>query len=126
MGPWMILTYAILIVGGLLIAWELKLIGLVLGFMVGFAVFTAIAIAPVPDHCMVASWHVTPLCGRDLWQILVTSPEILIFALFMVPDPTTVPDGPVARVFFGLIVAVVPGVVLRPPPPAARTTPPVL
>ena len=114
MGPWMILTYAILIVGGLLIAWELKLIGLVLGFMVGFAIFTAIAIAPVPDHCMVASWHVTPLCGRDLWQILVTSPEILIFALFMVPDPRTVPDGPVARVVFGLIVALLSVLLLGP------------
>jgi Na+-translocating ferredoxin:NAD+ oxidoreductase RnfD subunit len=114
MGPWMILTYAILIVGGLLIAWELKLIGLVLGFMVGFAIFTAIAIAPVPDHCMVASWHVTPLCGRDLWQILVTSPEILIFALFMVPDPRTVPDGPVARVVFGVIVAVLAVLLLGP------------
>ncbi len=114
MGPWMILTYAILIVGGLLIAWELKLIGLVLGFMVGFAVFTAVAIAPVPDHCMVASWHVTPLCGRDLWQILVTSPEILIFALFMVPDPRTVPDGPVARVVFGVIVAVLAVLLLGP------------
>ncbi len=114
MGPWMILTYAILIVGGLLIAWELKLIGLVLGFMVGFAIFTAIAIAPVPDHCMVASWHVTPLCGRDLWQILVTSPEILIFALFMVPDPRTVPDGPLARVVFGVIVAVLAVLLLGP------------
>src|SRR5260370_19264531 len=102
--------------GGLLIAWELKLIGLVLGFMVGFAVFTAIAIAPVPDHCMAASWHVTPLCGRDLWQILGTSPEILIFALFMVPDPRTVPDGPVARVVFGLIVSAFRAVVPAPPP----------
>src|SRR5260370_21999962 len=100
--------------GGLLIAWELKLIGLVLGFMVGFAGFTAIAIAPVPDHCMVASWHVTPLCGRDLWQILVTSPEILIFALFMVPDPRTVPDGPVARVVFGILVALVAVLLLGP------------
>ena len=114
MGPWMIVTYAILIVGGLLIAWELKLIGLVLGFMVGFALFTAIAIAPVPDHCMVASWHVTPLCGRDLWQVLVTSPEILIFALFMVPDPRTVPDGPVARVAFGVIVALLAVLLLGP------------
>jgi hypothetical protein len=114
MGPWMILTYAILIVGGLLIAWELKLIGLVLGFMVGFALFTAIAIAPVPDHCMVASWHVTPLCGRDLWQILVTSPEILIFALFMVPDPKTVPDGPLARAVFGVLVALLAVLLLGP------------
>jgi hypothetical protein len=105
MGPWMILTYAILIGGGLLIAWELKLLGLVLGFMGAFAIFTAWALAPVPDHCMVASWHVTPMCGRDLWQVLVTSPEILIFALFMVPDPRTVPDKPVARVAFGVLVA---------------------
>lgn len=105
MGPWMIVTYAILVGGGLFIARELKLIGLVLGFMVGFAVFVAVALAPSPDHCMVASWHVTPMCGRDLWQVLVTSPEILIFALFMVPDPRTVPDRPVARVVFGVLVA---------------------
>src|SRR3989454_8554792 len=114
MGPWMIVTYAILIVGGLLIAWELKLVGLVLGFMVGFAAFTAIAIAPVPDHCMVASWHVTPLCGRDLWQILVTSPEILIFAFFMIPDPRTVPDGQVARAVFGVLVALLAVLLLGP------------
>jgi hypothetical protein len=114
MGRWMIVTYAILIVGGLLIAWELKLLGLVLGFMTAFALFVALALAPVPDHCMVASWHVTPMCGRDLWQILVTSPEILIFALFMVPDPRTVPDGPVARVVFGVLVAALAVVLLGP------------
>jgi hypothetical protein len=113
-GPWMILTYAILIGGGLLIAWELKLIGLVVGFMAAFAAFTAVALAPVPDHCMVASWHVTPLCGFDLWKILVTSPEILIFALFMVPDPRTVPDGPVARVVFGVLVALLAVLLLGP------------
>ncbi len=113
-GPWMILTYAILIVGGLLIAWELRLVGLILGFMIGFAVFVALALAPVPDHCMVASWHVTPMCGRDLWQILVTSPEILIFALFMVPDPRTVPEGPVARVVFGVLVALLAVLLLGP------------
>jgi Na+-translocating ferredoxin:NAD+ oxidoreductase RnfD subunit len=114
MGMWMIVTYAILIGGGLLIAWELKLLGLVLGFMAAFAVFVAVSLAPVPDHCMVASWHVTPLCGRDLWQILVTSPEILIFAFFMVPDPRTVPDGPVARVIFGVIVAALAVLLLGP------------
>jgi Na+-translocating ferredoxin:NAD+ oxidoreductase RnfD subunit len=114
MGPWMIVTYAILIVGGLLIAWELRLIGLVLGFMGAFALFVALALAPVPDHCMVASWHVTPMCGRDLWQILVTSPEILIFALFMVPDPRTVPEGQLARVVFGVGVALLAVLLLGP------------
>ena len=114
MGPWMIVTYAILVGGGLLIAWELRMVGLVLGFMVGFAAFLAIGLSQVPDHCMVASWHVTPMCGRDLWQILVTSPEVLIFALFMIPDPRTVPDGQVARVVFGVIVAMLAVLLLGP------------
>src|SRR5579864_9571233 len=105
MGPWLIVTYVILIGGGFLVARELKLVGLELGFMAGFAIFVALALLPVPDHCMVASWHATPLCGKDLWQILVTSPEVLVFALFMIPDPRTVPDGHVARIVFGVIVA---------------------
>jgi len=106
LGPWLIVTYAVLVVGGLLIAWELRLFGLELAFMAGFAAFTAVALALVPDHCMVASWHVAPMCGRELWQILVTSPELLVFGLFMIPDPRTVPDGPVARVAFGIVVAI--------------------
>jgi hypothetical protein len=105
-GPWLIVTYAVLVVGGLLIAWELRLLGLELAFMAGFAAFTALALALVPDHCMVASWHVAPMCGAELWQILVTSPELLIFGLFMVPDPRTVPEGRVARVAFGMLVAI--------------------
>jgi len=105
MGPWMIVTYAILIGGGLLIGWELRLIGLELGYMAGFALFAALALIPVPDHCMVASWHATSMCGPELWRILVTSPELLIFAFFMVPDPRTVPDGQVGRFVFGVLVA---------------------
>jgi len=105
-GPWLVVTYAVLVVGGVLIAWELRLLGLELAFMAGFAAFTAVALALVPDHCMVASWHVAPMCGRELWQILVTSPELLVFGLFMIPDPRTVPDGAVARVAFGLVVAI--------------------
>src|SRR6266446_3634773 len=114
MGPWMIVTYAILIGGGLLIGWELKLLGLELGYMAAFAAFVALALVPVPDHCMIASWYATPLCGWQLWQILVTSPEVLIFAFFMVPDPRTVPDGQVSRFVFGVIVALLSVVLLGP------------
>jgi hypothetical protein len=105
MGPWMIVTYAILIGGGVFIGWRLGLLGMEIAFMASFAIFVALALAPVPDHCMVASWHLSPLCGRSLWEILVTSPEILIFALFMIPDPRTVPEGKVARIVFGVMVA---------------------
>src|SRR5437660_10108004 len=114
MGLWMIVTYAVLIGGGLLIAWELKLLGLVAGYMAAFAASVAIALAPVPDHCMVASWHSTALCGTDLWKILVTSPEVLIFAFFMVPDPRTVPEGRGGRVVFGATVAILAVLLLGP------------
>src|SRR5437867_10957 len=114
LGPWMIVTYAILIGGGLFIAWELKLLGLELGYMAAFAVFVALALAPVPDHCMIASWHATPICGSELWTILVTSPEVLIFAFFMIPDPRTVPDGQASRFGFGVIVALLSVVLLGP------------
>ena len=113
-GPWMIVTYAILIGGGLLIARELKLLGLELGYMAAFALFAALALLPVPDHCMIASWYARPMCGPQLWQILVTSPEVLIFAFFMVPDPRTVPDGQVSRFVFGVIVALLSVVLLGP------------
>src|SRR5689334_20931384 len=105
MGPWMIVTYAILIGGGLYIGWELKLLGLELGYMGAFALFAVLALAPVPDHCMIASWYSTPICGNQLAQILITSPEVLIFAFFMVPDPRTVPEGQAARFVFGALTA---------------------
>jgi Na+-translocating ferredoxin:NAD+ oxidoreductase RnfD subunit len=114
MGLWMAVTYVILVGGGLLIARELKMLGLVFGFMIAFAAFLAVALWQVPDHCMVASWHVTPMCGWQLWQILVTSPEVLIFALFMIPDPRTVPDSQAARVVFGVIVAMLAVLLLGP------------
>jgi Na+-translocating ferredoxin:NAD+ oxidoreductase RnfD subunit len=114
MGPWMIVTYIILIGGGLLIGWRIGLLGMEVSFMACFAAFVAFGMAYEPDHCMVASWHLSPLCGMSLWQILVTSPEILIFALFMIPDPRTVPDGKVSRVVFGAVVALIAVLLLGP------------
>src|SRR5437879_12853542 len=55
---------------------------------------------------MLASLLGSPIYVRELWQILVTSPELLVFCLFMMPDPRTVPDGAVARVAFGIVVAI--------------------
>src|SRR5207245_11423039 len=46
MGTWMIVTYAILIGGGLLIPLGFKRVGLVIGFLPGFALFGSVALAP--------------------------------------------------------------------------------
>src|SRR5438128_1911556 len=114
LGPWMIVTYAILLGGGLLVPWALNLLVLELGYYAAFAAGVALALGAAPDHCMVASWHATPICGSELLTILVTSPEVLIVAVFMIPDPRTVPDGQVARFAFGVITAALSVLLLGP------------
>jgi len=114
LGPPMVAAYGLLAVGGLAVGWELGMLSLEIGFLAGFAGFAALALLAVPDHCMVAAWQSAPMCGAQLWQTLVTSPEILLFGLFMVPDPRTVPQGPLARPAFGLLVAVLAVLLLGP------------
>jgi hypothetical protein len=47
------------------------------------------------------------VCGAHFWWVIVFSPEILIFLFFMITDPKTTPAGRVARVVFGIGVAMV-------------------
>jgi hypothetical protein len=47
------------------------------------------------------------VCGAHFWWVIVFSPEILIFLFFMITDPKTTPAGRVARVVFGIAVAMV-------------------
>jgi hypothetical protein len=113
-GPWLVVTYAILVGGGLVIGWRLKLFGMQVAFMLGFAAALMLVVAPVPDHCMVASWRAAPICGWDFWQVVTTSPELMIFALFMLPDPRTVPEGRWPRIAFGLVVALLSVILVAP------------
>jgi hypothetical protein len=56
---------------------------------------------------MTARWSFEPVCGTHFWWVIVFSPEILIFLFFMITDPKTTPGGRVARVVFGIGVAMV-------------------
>ena len=42
---------------------------------------------------MTAAWHLGPITGWELWRVLVTSPEILVFLFFMITDPRTIPSS---------------------------------
>ena len=114
LSPALILTYAVIVIGGLLIGARLKLLGLELAFLGGFAAFLVLSLGLVPDHCMTASWAFAPVCGRQLWEILVISPEVLVFALFMLSDPRTIPSSATGRILFGLAVAFFSALLLGP------------
>ena len=102
---WMIAAYLIILVGGVLITARLHLLGMSAAFWLTLAV--GIGVLAASGHCMTARWSFAPVCGTHFWWVIVLSPEILIFLFFMITDPKTTPAGRVARVVFGIAVAMV-------------------
>jgi Na+-translocating ferredoxin:NAD+ oxidoreductase RnfD subunit len=109
---WMIVAYAVILVGGLLITRRLHLLAAAATFWIALAAGTGLLAAS--GHCMTARWAFAPVCGFDFWRVIVTSPEVLIFLFFMITDPKTVPAGRVGRVVFGLLVAVISTLLMAP------------
>ena len=100
----MLLAYAVILGGGLLITRRLKLLVLAASFWVVLA--AGLGVLAASGHCMTANWAFAPVCGFDYWRVIVTSPETMIFLFFMLTDPKTIPGGRVGRVAFGTLVAV--------------------
>ncbi len=100
LNAWMIAAYAIIIVGGTYVVWRAKILTLSVTFFVAFAILQGILAGS--GHCMTANWAFAPVCGADYYRVIVTSPEVLIYAYFMVTDPPTVPAGRVGRFVFAI------------------------
>ena len=92
MSAWLVVALAVIVAGGFLILRRLKLLRVALGFWVSFAV--AIGVLALAGHTMTARWHLGPISGFQLWWVLVTSPEVLVFLFFMITDPKTAPRSP--------------------------------
>ena len=101
---WMIAAYAIIVVGGTYVLWRARMLTLSVTFFVAFSILQGILAGT--GHCMTANWAFAPVCGADYYRVIVTSPEVLIYAYFMVTDPPTVPSGRVGRIAFALCAAV--------------------
>jgi Na+-translocating ferredoxin:NAD+ oxidoreductase RnfD subunit len=109
---WLLLAYAVIIGGGLLITRRLRLLGLAAAFWLTLLV--SVGVLAGSGHCMTANWAFAPVCGFDFWRVVVTSPEVLIFLFFMITDPKTVPAGQVGRVVFGVLVAIASTMLMAP------------
>ena len=110
--PSMVIAYAVILVGGSLVARRLRLLSTVVSFWLVLSAVTAVNAAS--GQCFTARWAFAPVCGTDLWLTIATSPEILIFTYFMITDPRTVPGGRVGRLLFGASVGVVCGLLMAP------------
>lgn len=102
MNGWMIAAYAVILVGGTSVVVRMRLLTMTLIFFIAFA--AGMAVIAAFGQSMTANWAFGPVSGFDLWRAVATSPEVMIFAFFMITDPKTVPTGRVGRVVFSLAV----------------------
>ena len=112
LGSGLLLAYAVILIGGLLITARLGLLATAAAFWLTLA--AGLGILAASGHCMVARWAFAPVCGFDYWRVIMTSPEVLVFLFFMITDPKTVPSGRVSRVVFGSLVAIASTLLMAP------------
>ena len=112
MSVWLALALVLIVGGGLAILRRLRLVRIAAGFWLTFA--AGIGILAVTGHEMTAAWHLGPISGLDLWWLLVTSPEILVFLFFMITDPRTIPTTGGGRRAYALSVGFLATLLLAP------------
>jgi Na+-translocating ferredoxin:NAD+ oxidoreductase RnfD subunit len=94
----------VILAGAIWVLRPLRMWPMVAAFLGTFAVLTAVSAGL--SRCFYAGWHAGPVCGSDYWLNLVTSPELLVFTFFMISDPKTAPQVPIARIVYGAVIAV--------------------
>src|SRR3954453_6386883 len=112
MSWWLGLALAIIVAGGFLILTRLKLLGVAAGFWVSFAI--GIAVLCATGHSMTARWHLGPIEGFHFWQVLLTSPEVLVFLFYMITDPKTAPAGRRPRLVYAVAIGLLSAVLIAP------------
>ena len=112
MSVWLALALVLIVGGGLKILSRLKLVGIAVGFWLTFA--SGVAVLAAAGHEMTAPWHLGPIAGSDLWWLLVTSPEVLVFLFFMITDPRTIPETGRGRRIYAISVGLVACLLIAP------------
>ena len=112
MSAWLAVSLAIIVAGGFLILRRLKLLRVAIGFWISFAL--AIGVLALAGHTMTARWHLGPISGFQLWWVLITSPEVLVFLFFMITDPKTAPRSPTGRIVYAVSLGLLAGVMIAP------------
>jgi hypothetical protein len=105
MGPSVAAAWTVIVLGAAWVLRPLRLLPMALVFLVTMGV--AVAVLAGSGQCFDAVWRRDSVCGLNYWIGIALSPELAVFALFMISDPRTTPPSPRGRLLFGALTALV-------------------
>lgn len=105
-------TVAAIAAGGYWVLRQVKMLTVAAAFLTTFAVL--MAVFAVLGRGYLAIWHDGAVTGIFYWETLALSPEVMIFALFMISDPQTAPKTRPARIAYGVAIALLAGALIYP------------
>jgi len=105
MGPAVAAAWVVIVLGAIWVLGPLRMLPMAAAFLVTMALAVAAFAALGP--CFDAVWRSDSVCGLNYWIGIALSPELAIFALFMMSDPRTAPSTQRSRLVFGVATAVV-------------------
>jgi hypothetical protein len=111
-GPPMFTAYTVIIAGGVLITLRLRLLEMAAACWV--VLVAGLGVQAGAGHCVNVPWSDVASCDADLWWVITTSPEVLVFLFFMLTDPRTVPAGRGQRVMFAVAVGALAAALISP------------
>jgi hypothetical protein len=105
-------TVAVILLGGYWVLRQVKMLTMAAAFLATFAV--VIAVFAALGRGYFAVWHNGAVTGTFYWETLAISPEVLIFALFMISDPQTAPKKGLPRIVYAVVIALLAGALIYP------------
>ncbi len=105
LGPAVLLSMAVIFAGGWWVLRQVKMIPMAVTFLSVFGAL--IGLFTLAGQSYSATWHEGPVSGAFYWSTIALSPELLIFAFFMISDPQTSPRSQLGRKLYAVTVAVV-------------------
>lgn len=98
-----IAALVVIALGAVWVLRAVKMVPMALSFIVPFTLL--IAIFAASGRSFIAIWDESSISGVEYWVRISTSPELLIFVLFMMSDPATAPKLPIGRMIYGAATA---------------------
>ncbi|MDQ6615587.1 MAG: RnfABCDGE type electron transport complex subunit D, partial [Actinomycetota bacterium] len=100
-----LIAFAVILSGGAWVLRPVRMAPMALAFLT--TLWLLVAVFAASGRSFLAIWHSGPVSGAAYWVDICLSPELLIFAFFMMSDPQTAPKDRTARVVYGAMTAVI-------------------